>query len=261
MGTLGNLRLVGVADVLTMANGLCGILAIYLFAIQGSDITFGSALILLGFVFDGVDGWAARRFGTKHDFGRVLDSVSDAITFCAAPAAMAYVTFTGALDVVEGASPMASWAFDGFVIGTSLSMVALGWTRLWRFTVEGYRHPHFLGLATPAMAFLAIMVCHILNPVFDVNQVLWAPVTGVTVLFVASLLMVAPVAYPRVRGRTAVAFAVLVVAGLATIGVLRWLDVGWTFTLYRAVSALSLALVAGYILLGPAYMSMTSRVQ
>ncbi|NIP35011.1 MAG: hypothetical protein GWN18_08740, partial [Thermoplasmata archaeon] len=166
MGAVGNLRLVGVADVFTVSNGLCGLLAIYFFATQGTDITIGSALILLGFVFDGVDGWAARRFGTKHDFGRVLDSVSDAITFCTAPAVMVYVTFTGAMDDLEGVSAVTATAFDGFVMGTSLSMVALGWTRLWRFTTGGYLMPHFCGLATPAMAFLAIMVSHILSPQF-----------------------------------------------------------------------------------------------
>ena len=104
MSWVDNIKKVGVADILTMSNGLCGLLAIFFFATQGSDITIGSALILLGFVFDGADGWAARRFGTKHDFGRHLDSISDGITFCAAPAAMVYVTFTGGMDTAELAS-------------------------------------------------------------------------------------------------------------------------------------------------------------
>jgi len=257
MGGVGNLRLVGVADILTMSNGLCGLLAIFFFATRGSDITIGSALILMGFVFDGADGWAARRFGTKHDFGRHLDSISDAITFCAAPAAMVFVTFTGALEDIEGVPSRTTAILDGLVLGTTLSIVTLGLTRLWRFTNEGYRHSDFSGLATPAMAFLAIMVCHILNPVFDENQTVMAQLTAVTILGVASLLMVAPVGYPKIGGRVGILFAIIVVAGLAFIGVLRVLDVGWTFTAYRAISILSLALVTGYILLGPLYMSVT----
>ena len=169
---------------------------------------------------------------------------------------MAYVTFTGALEDVGGTSAAMASTFDAFVLGTSLSMVALGWTRLWRFTTEGYRRAHFSGLATPAMAFLAIMVCHILNPVFDENQVLAVPMVAVTVLFVASLLMVAPVGYPKVRGRTAVAFALVVVVGLVLIGTMRHLDVEGTFTVYRAASLVSLALVAGYILVGPICMGL-----
>ncbi len=260
MGAVGNLRLAGVADVFTVANGLCGLLAIYFFATEGTDITIGSALVLLGFVFDGVDGWAARRFGTKHDFGRVLDSVSDAITFCAAPAAMVYVTFTGAMDDLEVVPAATAAAFDGLVLGTSLSMVALGWTRLWRFTRRGYLMPHFCGLATPAMAFLAIMVCHILSPQFDVNKVPSIPLVAMCILFLASILMVAPVAYPKVRGRMAIAFSVVVVSGLAVIGVMRYLDVEGTFHVYRAVSVLALAVVTGYILLGPVYVTASGKI-
>ena len=95
---IGGIRKAGVADALTVSNGVCGIIAIYLLITQAPDITYGSALILLGFVFDGADGWAARRFGTKHEYGRHLDSVSDAITFCAAPAVMVAVVFTGGFD-------------------------------------------------------------------------------------------------------------------------------------------------------------------
>jgi archaetidylserine synthase len=259
MSTLENLRKIGVADILTMSNGLCGLLAIYFFATLGSDITIGSALILLGFVLDGADGWAARRFGTRHDLGRHLDSISDAITFCTAPAAMVYVTFTGAIGDMGGVPSGTAAAFDGLVLGTCLAMVTLGLTRLWRFTTRGYQRSHFSGLATPAMAFLAIMVCHILSPVFDENRTLMAQMTAVTILLVASLLMVAPVGYPKIRGRVGMLFALVVVAGLAFIGVLRALDVGWTFTAYRAISVMALAVVAGYILLGPVQMAAADR--
>jgi CDP-diacylglycerol--serine O-phosphatidyltransferase len=163
MGILSGLRKAGVADVLTASNGACGLLAMGLLLTQGRDITLGSALVLLGFVLDGADGWAARRFGTKHDKGRYLDSISDAITFCAAPAVMACVVFLGAVEG-QGVSATVSGAFDVLVLVTALSMASLGWARLYRFTASGFRKEHFSGLATPAMAFLAILVCHILNP-------------------------------------------------------------------------------------------------
>ena len=231
-----------------MSNGICGLIAIYLFITQAPDITWGSALILLGFVFDGADGWAARRFGTKHDLGRHLDSISDAITFCAAPAVMVAVVFTGALD---------SAAFDAFVLLTAVLMVALGWFRLYRFTTVGYRYEHFTGLATPAMAFLAIMVCHILYPGRWEADVV--SLVAVLIMFIAALLMVAPVRYPKVRGRTAVLFAVGVVVALVVIGVMRELDVPGTDDLYRVMAVAALALVSGYVLLGPVYVALRGR--
>jgi len=237
---LGALGKVGIADVLTMSNGACGLLAIYLLLTQDRDITLGSALVLLGFVFDGADGWAARRWGTEHDLGRQLDSASDAITFCAAPAVMAFVVFHVGVE-------------EALVIATAALMASLGWVRLYRFTTTGWRLPHFRGLATPAMAFLAIMVCHILNPErWDGNA---APLAGVLVLLAASALMVLPVRYPRVRGRTAAVLAVAVVTCLVAVGVAREMDVPGTDGAFRAMAVGALALVAGYVLLGPVWMA------
>ena len=68
--------------------------------------------------------------------------------------------------------------------------------------------------------------------------------------------LVAPVEYPKVRGRTALTFALFVVAGLVLIGVLRYLEVDWTFSLYRVLSVLAIVIVAAYVLLGPLVMSL-----
>jgi phosphatidylserine synthase len=256
MGMLTGLRKAGIADVLTVSNGACGLSGIGLLLTQGRDITLGSALVLLGFVLDGADGWAARRFGTKHDKGRYLDSISDAITFCAAPAVMTYVVFLGALEG-EGMSTTVSGAFDMLVLVTALLMASLGWTRLYRFTTRGYRDEHFSGLASPAMAFLAILVCHILNP--DRWDAAAVSLVAIIVLLLAALLMVAPVRYPKVRGRTAALFAVSVLAALAVIGIMRQLEVEGAGMAFRAVSLTGLGLVAGYVLLGPVYIAQGRR--
>jgi hypothetical protein len=71
--------------------------------------------------------------------------------------------------------------------------------------------------------------------------------------------MVAPVGYPKIRGRVGMLFAIVVVASLVFIGVLRALDVEWTFTAYRVISLTALALVAGYILLGPVYVAVGDK--
>ena len=176
--------------------------------------------------------------------GRHLDSISDAITFCAAPAVLVAVVFTDALD---------SASFDVFVLLTAVLVVALGWFRLYRFTTVGYLHEHFTGLASPAMAFLVIMVCHILYPGRWEDDVVSS--VAILIMFTAALLMVAPVRYPKVRGRTAVIFAVCVVVALIVIGVMKELDVPGTDNIYRAMAVTALALVSGYVLLGPVWMA------
>lgn len=258
MGLLGSIGKLGVADALTIGNGLCGVAAIVLLLREGrlhpwhADITLGSALILLGFVLDGADGWAARRWGTKHDLGRHLDSISDAITFCAAPAVMVSVVFHDATHSTWGPEVY----FNSLVLLTSASMLVLGIVRLHRFTTKGYRLPHFTGLATPAMAFLAILVCHILGPQRWEDFETRPAIAAVLIMLAASLLMVAPVRYPKLRGRAGVVFAAGVLLGLVSIGVMRASGAEGTSAAFRALSLSALGLVLAYVLLGPVWMAM-----
>ena len=161
---LGKLRLISVADVLTMCNGACGILAIISFIIFYPNITIGTGLIFLGLVFDGMDGAAARRFGTKHNFGRHLDSISDSITFCLAPAVLVTVVFYQPVGSVPYfciktyTNPL-----NVMVLLATIFVVFFGWKRLLIFTTAGYKLKNFQGLATPALAFFIIVISHKVN--------------------------------------------------------------------------------------------------
>jgi CDP-diacylglycerol--serine O-phosphatidyltransferase len=76
---------VGILPTLvTMANGYCGLLAIY----KTHDGRFGSAafFILIAMIFDVLDGMVARKAGITSRFGAYLDSLCDAISFGVAPA-------------------------------------------------------------------------------------------------------------------------------------------------------------------------------
>lgn len=79
---------VGVFPALvTLANGYCGVLAIYK-ASEG-HLYAAAFLILLAMLFDMLDGKVARMTGVTSDFGAYLDSLSDAISFGVAPAFLA----------------------------------------------------------------------------------------------------------------------------------------------------------------------------
>ena len=76
---------VGILPTLvTMANGYCGLLAIF----KTHDGKFGSAalFILIAMIFDVLDGMVARKAGITSSFGAYLDSLCDAISFGVAPA-------------------------------------------------------------------------------------------------------------------------------------------------------------------------------
>jgi CDP-diacylglycerol---serine O-phosphatidyltransferase len=78
-------------NIFTALNMACGFASIC-FAQQG--YFYQAAMILiLGAIFDSVDGRVARMTGTQSEFGEQFDSLSDLITFGLAPALLMYARF------------------------------------------------------------------------------------------------------------------------------------------------------------------------
>jgi CDP-diacylglycerol---serine O-phosphatidyltransferase len=84
-----------VADLFTMANGFCGVDAIfeamkYLGTRETRHIYVAALLVPVALVFDVLDGRIARWRHEASPMGRELDSLADAISFGVAPAAIAF---------------------------------------------------------------------------------------------------------------------------------------------------------------------------
>ena len=89
------IRRFGLADLFTLANGACGVVAIFAamkFRADGDveHMLVAAVLIPLAFVFDVLDGKVARWRHTASPLGRELDSLADVISFGVAPAAIAF---------------------------------------------------------------------------------------------------------------------------------------------------------------------------
>ena len=83
------------ADLLTIANGCCGIGAVFhamrfLDAHNRAQLYVAAALVPLAMAFDVLDGRVARWRHTHSPMGRELDSLADVISFGVAPAAIAF---------------------------------------------------------------------------------------------------------------------------------------------------------------------------
>lgn len=76
-------KMVSVADVITSANLVCGLLSVV--SALHHLFLLASLLMLAGAMFDLLDGYTARRLGVASDFGAELDSLADLITFGVAP--------------------------------------------------------------------------------------------------------------------------------------------------------------------------------
>lgn len=174
------------ANLATLANGLVGAGAVA-YILAGNKL-WGMLLVVAGVAFDGLDGLLSRRAGLPPSrFGRVADSVADAVTFGIAPAA---------LLVVHTDRPVlwAPYAFATEAVGGLL--VALAIARLVYFTLRGFQNPFFVGAPTPQTAIAVVLLVLF----WDAPAFLGTAPLGVVVgAALASVLMVVPVRFPKIR--------------------------------------------------------------
>ena len=78
-----------IPNMLTSSNLVFGVCSI--FSTMKGDLFWGSLFILIALVADGLDGRAARFFGTSSEIGKEMDSLCDLVSFGVAPGILAYV--------------------------------------------------------------------------------------------------------------------------------------------------------------------------
>jgi CDP-diacylglycerol--serine O-phosphatidyltransferase len=219
------------------------------------DITIGTGLIFLGLVFDGMDGAAARRFGTKHDYGRHLDSISDSFTFCLAPSTLVIAVF---YIPVSSASFFSLTTFTHprniLVLLTSSLVVFFGLKRLINFTIYGYKLKSFFGLATPALAFFIIVISHILDPHRPENDSITSIYLSLILILLGAVLMDVSIKYPKIRGKLGAVLAIAIILSLLSIELQKWFNLASSdniFIFYRIMSFFGLGIVISYVFISP----------
>ena len=199
---------IGSADLLTLANGFLGTLAIT-YILDGEHL-IASLLIFLAVIMDGLDGIVARKYGSPHEFGQFLDSISDAVSFCLAPGLIIYNNFYDK----ELGNAWVSFP-NALATAATLFFVVFGLLRLARFAGKDFRMKSFLGLPTPASAMLVIVLCLLwgnleLNP-FAIG---YEPYFIIGTIIALAFLMVSDVRYPKIRGKLAIIAGLSLVLGI-----------------------------------------------
>jgi len=92
------IKLLSIADVISLTNAIFGVLAIlFLFSSLGTCEEFrlraSFSFILLALLADGLDGIVARKVG-KSDIGEYLESMADMTSMVIAPAAFIYYVYS-----------------------------------------------------------------------------------------------------------------------------------------------------------------------
>ena len=155
----------GIADFITLANGLLGVAAILFIVLAVEELQnpyFADGVntnyiwgamtcILLSVLGDIIDGPIARKYSKRKLLGGTLDVMSDCISFCVAPALLIFVMFGRWGE----ASP--AWTIS---LGIAACwIIVTGMLRLARFQYEEASDKiYFHGLASPGNAMVLITV-------------------------------------------------------------------------------------------------------
>ncbi len=192
------------ANLATLGNGLLGVGAI-LYTLAGNKL-WAMLLIAIAIGFDGLDGMLSRRSPAPAGaFGRVADSVADAVSFGAAPAVL----------VAVHTSDVAAWApYRFLVVALAALYLALALARLTYFTARAHALPYFLGVPTPqsALAVIVVVLFHD-TPAFAGVE----PIGLLVGVAVVSIMMVVPVPYPKIRRGAPLRLAAGVTATLVAV--------------------------------------------
>ena len=127
-----------VPSLFTVLNMFSGFMSI-IHASRG-EIIAAAWFIILAAGFDALDGVMARITKSSSEFGVQIDSLSDVVSFGAAPAFLVYT--------------LSLYRMEGFGILISSLLMIFGGLRLARFNVQlvGFHKDHFVGLPIPASA-------------------------------------------------------------------------------------------------------------
>lgn len=125
-------------DVLTLGNAASGVLAIAyaFFPLSYYPLVF----LLLAMAFDHLDGLVARRTKKANAFGKELDSLTDVVSFAAAPVVLM----------------MANYPHDVLLLLSAVVFVCAGVLRLALYNTQKERGVYF-GLPIPFAALFVVL--------------------------------------------------------------------------------------------------------
>lgn len=145
-----------IPNLFTALNMFSGFLSI-IYSSNGNYV-YAGWLIIVAAIFDTLDGLMARLTKSSSELGVELDSLSDVVSFGAAPSFLLYKTYFYNFNTTG-------------IILSSFPLIAGGF-RLARFNVQlvGFDKKHFTGLPIPSAAiFFSTMVLSFYQNGFENN--------------------------------------------------------------------------------------------
>lgn len=168
-----------ISDFVSLLNMSSGFLSIICSINHNFELS--AILMIIAIMFDSIDGWVARKTNRQDDlgFGKNIDSLSDAISFGAAPAVFIYTSINSA-----------SFALQLIVILVSLLIVVCGVLRLTRYNViaDHIKISGFIGFPIPGISL--VIATYYLSGLYN-------SYIALILSIIVSILMISNIKYPK----------------------------------------------------------------
>lgn len=185
---MANKIIKSIPNAVTCCNLLMGCVAT-LYAFQGL-YALAFLFILIGGVFDFLDGLTARALHVSSPIGKELDSLADDITFGLAPAAMVYTLLVNCVNAHPSLSDSAPFVMR-LLPFVSFLLAAFSALRLAKFNLDERQTTSFIGLPTPANALFWGGLCVGSNPLL--TDSVWGLWIALALILIFSWLLVAEI--------------------------------------------------------------------
>jgi len=131
------------------------------------NLEYAAIFIIIAAIFDFFDGFAARTLNAISEKGKVLDYISDVVSFGVAPAAIIFIIIGYSLGHAESGFDFNSTSFtDRLFLVSSVVFLIASALRLAAFTVQKNTYV-FNGLPTPAAALFFVGLALIISDPFE----------------------------------------------------------------------------------------------
>lgn len=171
---------------ITLANLFSGCLSIV--AAFDGRLELAGIFIIISGVLDFLDGFTARLIGAYTQLGKELDSLSDVVSFGVAPAFILYHLLRQSLGISQEQN-----IFDGhLVLLIPFAVAVFSSLRLGLFNIDERQTSSFIGLPTPANAFLIIGLVFGANSSWGTffSSIIGSPAVIIILSFILSFLLV-----------------------------------------------------------------------
>ena len=139
-----------IPNLLTLGNLFCGTIAT-IFAVE-NDFVAAGLFVVIGILFDFLDGFVARLLKVSGELGKQLDSLADMVTSGVVPGVIMSKLIQN--NLLESSNSFNDSYLDVSLIGLILTLGAC--YRLAKFNLDTRQSDSFIGLPTPAMSLFVI---------------------------------------------------------------------------------------------------------